>query len=61
MIFVDIMRKKKLHLEQTRMRKVQFAGRNSESSYISGIIDKDIRKCQPTSGKIILDPQTEMS
>lgn len=60
MLFADII-EKTWHLEQTRMRKVQFAGRNSWSPYITGFIDKDIKKWQLTSGKIIVDPQTEMS
>lgn len=59
MLLVEIIEKKKLHLEQIRMRKVHFAGRDSGSPYITGFIDKDIRECQLT--KIILDPQTEMS
>lgn len=60
MLFADII-EKTWHLEQTRMRKVQFAGRNSWSPDITGFIDKDIKKWQLTSGKIIVDPQTEMS
>lgn len=43
------------------MRKVQFAGMNSWSPYITGFMDKDIKKWQLTSGKIIVDPQIEMS